>query len=54
MAGFQSGYEKAWETLLPLLQEGLLKSKEAIRREAIDKTLADLQPMLRPPNASRL
>ncbi len=40
--GFQSGYEKAWDTILPLISEGLKKSHGTIERHAIDQTLERL------------
>jgi G:T/U-mismatch repair DNA glycosylase len=39
---FSRGYEKAWDTLAPLMMSGVEKSKEMIRRVAIDETLANL------------
>lgn len=42
VAGFGAGYRAAWDTMFPLMREGVEKSKDAIRTAAIDETIARL------------
>ena len=48
--GFASGYRAAWDTMLPLMQEGVVKSRQAIHDTAVEETLARLDSLI----ASRL
>lgn len=44
--GFASGYRAAFDTLLPLMQEGVQRSKEAIRAQAATEVLASLETVI--------
>ena len=48
--GFAAGYRAAWDTMLPLMQEGVLKSRQAIHDAAVEATLIRLDSLI----ASRL
>ena len=48
--GFAAGYRAAWDTMLPLMQEGVLKSRQALHDAAVEETLARLDSVI----ASRL
>ena len=43
---FSRGYEKAWESMWPLMSDGVNKSRDALRQQAIDETLENLAPVL--------
>ena len=40
---FSAGFSKAWDCIWPLLQEGVLKSKEFIRNQAIDEARSNIE-----------
>lgn len=42
MEGLNAGYKMAFETLLPLLKDGLTRSAKALHDEAVDATLKRL------------
>lgn len=42
MEGFTAGYQKAFDTMLPILKEGLSRSSKAVADEATDATLRRL------------
>ena len=44
--GFAAGYQAAWETMLPLMQEGGAKSRQAIHDLAVEETLKRLDPLI--------
>ena len=39
MAGFKSGFTKAWDMMMPLMMDGVSKSKKLIEDKAINETL---------------
>lgn len=41
---FRSGYEKAWETMLPIMQGGMKLSNETVRQAALTAALATVEP----------
>ena len=41
-----TGYRLAWDTMLPLMQEGVLKSRQAIHDAAVEATLARLDDLI--------
>lgn len=43
LEGFNLGFSKAWEMMMPLMRDGVLKMKDAIRDQAIDETLEGLE-----------
>lgn len=43
LEGFNLGFSKSWDMMIPLMQEGVLKMKDAIRNQAIDETLDGLE-----------
>ena len=45
-----TGYRLAWDTMLPLMQEGVVKSRQAIHDAAVEETLTRLESVI----ASRL
>ena len=47
LAGFTEGYHAAWETMSPLMQEGIQRAKESIRDQAVDETLARLDVIIK-------
>lgn len=40
--GFSAGYQRAYDTLLPLLKDGLTRSAKILHDEAVDATLRRL------------
>ena len=48
--GVAVGYRMAWDTMFPLMQEGVVKSRQAIHDAAVEETLARLDSLI----ASRL
>ena len=44
--GFSVGFQKAWEMMQPLMTDGVLKMKEAIRTQAIEETRKGLEPLI--------
>ena len=44
--GFAVGYRAAWDTMLPLMQEGVVKSKQAIHDVAVEETLTRLDSLI--------
>lgn len=37
--GFKEGFNKAWEMMMPVMMEGVLKSKKSIEDQAIQETI---------------
>lgn len=44
--GFTLGFSKAWDMMAPLMTEGVIKMKQAIRDEAINATLNGLESVI--------
>ena len=36
----------AWETMLPLMQEGMLQSREALKQQALTNAMATIEPAI--------
>ena len=47
VAAFSSGFQKAWETMHPILMDGFRKASDSIRDEAINDTISNLDPIIK-------
>ena len=47
VTAFSAGFEKAWDTMQPILMEGFRKAADSIRDDAINDTLSNLDPIIR-------
>ena len=44
--GVAVGYRMAWDTMFPLMQEGVVKSRQAIHDAAVEETLTRLDSLI--------
>ena len=43
VTAFTSGFEKAWDMMIPIMTDGVIKTKDHIRNTAIQETLGNLE-----------
>ena len=47
LEGFQAGYSKAWDSMMPTMLQGIEQVKQKLIEKTINETIDNLQPALK-------